>query len=111
MARADDLVDRLLVKCLDRLLDRRILDHQKAPHLRIAAIRRGLGFAWVPESEIGDGLESGALKVLPLEEGVERLVDLHLIYADGQYAGQAARYLGERIREAAAVPCPGVTVS
>ena len=81
------------------------------PSTRIAAIRRGLGFAWVPESEIGDGLESGALKVLPLEEGVERLVDLHLIYADGQYAGQAARYLGERIREAAAVPCPGVTVS
>ena len=38
--RADDLVERLLVKCLDRLLDRRILDHQKAPHLRIAAIRR-----------------------------------------------------------------------
>ena len=81
------------------------------PSTRIAAIRRGLGFAWVPESEIGDGLESGALKVLPLEEGVERLVDLHLIYADGQYAGQAERYLGERIREAAAVPCPGVTVS
>jgi len=81
------------------------------PSTRIAAIRRGLGFAWVPEAEIGDGLESGALKVLPLEEGVERLVDLHLIYADGQYAGQAARYLGERIREAAAIPCPGVTVS
>ena len=81
------------------------------PSTRIAAIRRGLGFAWVPESEIGDGLESGALKVLPLKEGVERLVDLHLIYADGQYAGQAARYLGERIREAAAIPCPGVTVS
>lgn len=81
------------------------------PSTRIAAIRRGLGFAWVPEAEIGDGLESGALKVLPLKEGGERLVDLHLIYADGQYAGQAARYLGERIREAAAIPCPGVTVS
>jgi DNA-binding transcriptional LysR family regulator len=36
------------------------------PSTRIAAIRRGLGFAWVPEAEIGDGLESGALKVLPL---------------------------------------------
>ncbi|MBD3645811.1 MAG: LysR family transcriptional regulator [Alcanivorax sp.] len=81
------------------------------PSTRIAAIRRGLGFAWVPEAEIGDGLESGALKVLPLKEGVERLVDLHLIYADGQYAGQAARYLGERIRDATAIPCPGVTVS
>ncbi|MED5389990.1 MAG: LysR family transcriptional regulator [Pseudomonadota bacterium] len=81
------------------------------PSTRIAAIRRGLGFAWVPESEIGDGLDTGALKVLPLNEGVERLVDLHLIYADGQYAGQAARYLGERIREAAAIPCQGVTVS
>ena len=58
------------------------------PSTRIAAIRRGLGFAWVPEAEIGDGLETGALKVLPLKEGVERLVDLHLIYADGQYAGK-----------------------
>lgn len=81
------------------------------PSTRIAAIRRGLGFAWVPEAEIGDGLESGALKALPLKEGGERLVDLYLIYADGQYAGQAARYLGERIRDAAAIPCPGVTVS
>ena len=81
------------------------------PSTRIAAIRRGLGFAWVPEAEIGDGLESGALKELPLKEGGERLVDLYLIYADGQYAGQAARYLGERIRDAAAIPCPGVTVS
>ena len=36
---------------------------------RIAAIRRGLGFAWVPEAEIGDGLETGALKMLALDEG------------------------------------------
>ena len=77
---------------------------------RIAAIRRGLGFAWIPEAEIGDGLETGALKVLPLKEGVERFVDLHLIYAEGQYAGQAARYLGEQIHAAVAKPCPGVTV-
>lgn len=65
------------------------------PSTRIAAIRRGLGFAWVPESEIGDGLETGALKVLPLTEGVERFVDLQLILTDGQYAGQAARYLAD----------------
>ncbi|GAB3280028.1 LysR family transcriptional regulator [Parahaliea aestuarii] len=69
---------------------------------RIAAIRRGLGFAWLPEAEIGDGLETGELKVLPLTEGVERFVDLNLIYTDGQYAGQAARFLGERIRDAVA---------
>ncbi|MCK0154425.1 LysR family transcriptional regulator [Alcanivorax sp. S6407] len=78
---------------------------------RIAAIRRGLGFAWVPDAEIGNSLDTGELKVLPLSEGVERFVDLHLIYADGQYAGQAARFLGEQIRQAAAKPCSGVTVS
>lgn len=78
---------------------------------RNAAIRRGLGFAWMPESDIGTSLETGELKVLPLAEGFERFVDLHLIYADGQYAGQAARYLGEQIRLAVAQPCPGVTVS
>lgn len=64
----------------------------------------------MPEAEIGDGLETGALKMLALDEGVERMVDLYLIYADGQYAGQAARYLGERIRDAAALSCPGVTI-
>lgn len=64
---------------------------------RIAAIRRGLGFAWVPEAEIGDGLETGVLKALPLDKGVERYMDIHVVLADGQYAGQAARHLAELI--------------
>ena len=62
--------------------------------------------AWMPESDIGNSLETGELKVLPLKEGVERFVDLHLIYADGQYAGQAARYLEEQIRLALPNPVP-----
>lgn len=69
---------------------------------RRAALLNGLGFAWVPENEIHDDLANGALKPLPLREGVERFAELYLIYADGQYAGRAARFLGERIRANAA---------
>ncbi|EKF73404.1 LysR family transcriptional regulator [Alcanivorax hongdengensis A-11-3] len=76
------------------------------PSTRIAAIRRGLGFAWVPESELGDSLLTGELKILPLKEGRERVIGLHLVVADGQYAGPAARYMAERIRDAAREPCP-----
>lgn len=65
---------------------------------RRAALLRGLGFAWVPEDEIRDELTDQTLKPLPLREGVERYADLYLVYTDGQYAGRAARYLGDRIR-------------
>ena len=63
------------------------------------ARRAALGFAWVPETEIGDDLANGALRPLPLSQGAERYHDLYLVYAEGQYAGRAARYLGDRIKE------------
>ena len=65
---------------------------------RRQALLRGLGFAWVPETEIGDDLAEGTLQPLPLREGVYRYQELYMVYADGQYAGRAARYLGEGIK-------------
>ncbi|MBF5057148.1 LysR family transcriptional regulator [Alcanivorax sp. 521-1] len=67
-------------------------------HTRRQALLRGLGFAWVPETEIGDDLAGGTLHPLPLREGVYRYQELYMVYADGQYAGRAARYLGEGIK-------------
>lgn len=67
-------------------------------HTRRQALLRGLGFAWVPETEIGDDLAEGTLQPLPLREGVYRYQELYMVYADGQYAGRAARYLGEGIK-------------
>jgi len=65
---------------------------------RRQALLSGLGFAWVPETEIAADLAEGRLLPLPLKEGVERFHDLYLVYADGQYAGRAARFLGECLR-------------
>lgn len=66
---------------------------------RRQALTRGLGFAWVPEQQVRPELDSGALVPLPLREGAERFAELYLVYADGQYAGRAARYLGDSIRQ------------
>ncbi|AFT68372.1 putative transcriptional regulator [Alloalcanivorax dieselolei B5] len=65
---------------------------------RREALLRGLGFAWAPETEVEEDLEAGSLKPLPLKEGEERYGDLYLVYADGQYAGRAARFLGESLK-------------
>ena len=65
---------------------------------RRQALLRGLGFAWVPETEIAADLTDGGLLLLLLKEGVERFHDLYLVYADGQYAGRAARFLGESLK-------------
>ena len=66
---------------------------------RANALLRGLGFAWVPENEITNELAAGTLRTLPMRQGAERYQELYLVYADGQYAGRAARYVGERIKE------------
>ncbi|MFP1677224.1 LysR family transcriptional regulator [Alloalcanivorax sp. C16-2] len=67
-------------------------------HTRRQALLRGLGFAWVPETDIAADLAAGSLLALPLREGVHRYQELYMVYADGQYAGRAARFLGEGIK-------------
>lgn len=64
-------------------------------HTSIHAACLGLGYAWYPEPKIRQQLEQGRLKQLPLEEGWERFVQLNLTYSHGEFAGPAARRLGE----------------
>ena len=65
----------------------------------IRAAAMGLGFAWYPEEKIRDELSSGTLKRLSMTEGEERFADLYLVYAEADYAGPAARRMGEIIRQ------------
>lgn len=74
------------------------------PSTSIAALRRGLGFAWIPRSSIRSELESGALVPLPLATGAVRWVDLYLVIAEPEAPGPAVTRLAELLREAAAAP-------
>lgn len=65
----------------------------------IRAAAMGLGFAWYPEEKIRDELSSGTLKRLSMAEGEERFADLYLVYAEADYAGPAARRMGEILRQ------------
>jgi DNA-binding transcriptional LysR family regulator len=58
-------------------------------------VSRGMGFAWLPCSQVADGLARGELRELPLEQGSRRFASLYLTYADRDQAGPAARHLGE----------------
>lgn len=64
----------------------------------IRAACQAMGFAWYPEDKVAAELDSGELKVLPMREGGERYAQLYLIYTDCDYAGPAARQLGEILR-------------
>ena len=71
----------------------------------IIAVRAGYGFASYPEEKIRDELAAGTLKPLPLREGSERHVDIHLVYADRDAAGPGTHRLAELLREAVAESC------
>lgn len=73
----------------------------------IDAVRRGYGFAWLPEEHIRDELEAGTLKPLPLREGREGAGELYLILAEPELAGPGVRRLAEIIRETTAAGCRG----
>lgn len=68
----------------------------------IEAACKGLGYAWFPRLKILDELAQKQLQPLPLQEGAERRVQLYLVYSQGDYAGRAARHLGETIKAAVA---------
>lgn len=71
----------------------------------IRAARMGLGYAWFPEENIREELDSGALVPLPLAEGRERYATLYLIFADHDTARPGARRLGEILRQKVAEAC------
>jgi DNA-binding transcriptional LysR family regulator len=64
----------------------------------INMISRGMGFAWLPLTRIGEAIINGSLKELPLERGSRRRVALFLTYADPDQAGPATCRLGELLR-------------
>ncbi|HEY7884082.1 MAG TPA: LysR substrate-binding domain-containing protein, partial [Cellvibrionaceae bacterium] len=74
-------------------------------HTSHEAVRRGLGYAWLPLGYVADDLASGALVRLPVVEGSERVVPMHLVYSDRDLAGPATRRLGEIFMEM----LPGLT--
>ncbi|WP_339896956.1 LysR family transcriptional regulator [uncultured Gilvimarinus sp.] len=64
----------------------------------LAAVRSGLGYAWLPEGYLEQDLASGAIKRLPMEQGGERVVTLYLVLADRDIAGPATRALAQIIK-------------
>ena len=74
----------------------------------IGAATRGYGFAWLPEDKIREELASGALKVLPMRDGKERVAQCYLVFADRDAAGPGTLRLAQIIREE--VPGPATTV-
>lgn len=65
----------------------------------LAAVKKGLGFAWLPEGYLAQSIESGEIKPLPVTEGVRRVVPLYLVYSDQDIAGPATRALGKIFQE------------
>ena len=61
----------------------------------IEAACAGYGFAWYPEERIRAPLANGLLKVLPLQEGRDRFIDIYLVIADTERASRGARRLAE----------------
>ena len=61
-------------------------------------ISRGMGFAWLPATRIGDHLADGRLRELPLEAGARRISNLYLTYADPDLAGPATCRLADLLR-------------
>lgn len=57
----------------------------------LAMIEAGLGYAWIPEHLIGEGLRTQSLRRLPLAAGGIRKLPLHLVLVHPQLVGPAAR--------------------
>lgn len=61
----------------------------------VDAVRRGLGFAFLPGHRIAADLAAGDLVRLPLEIGAERQVNLSLVTVSPAHAGPATRALAK----------------
>ena len=65
----------------------------------LEAVRRGLGYAWIPEAYVLDDLAAGRLSLIAVETGAERVTSTYLTYADKDLAGPATRRLAEILKE------------
>ena len=68
-------------------------------------VRKGLGFAWLPEHIIAPALEAGDLAVLPLRDGADRTVSVNLIRSPAMGSPPAYAALAEMLR-AERLPLP-----
>jgi len=71
---------------------------------QIRALVSGQGYAWVPVDNVRSELESGALEVLPMEQG-PRTTRLMIAFDDPDYPGRDAARLAEILRGRAAKEC------
>lgn len=63
------------------------------------AVRRGLGFAFLPDHRISELLGTGELVRLPLEIGAERQINLSLVITSPTHAGPATHALAKILTE------------
>jgi len=72
-------------------------------HMRtsIDAIRRGLGFAWIPRDLVAEDLATDRVRALPLETGGTRRATLNLVEVAADGGGPATRALAEMLRDQA----------
>jgi len=64
-------------------------------------ISRGMGFAWLPRARVAQGLASGQLQELPLQQGRQRHAELYLTHADPEKAGPVTTRLANLLAKAA----------
>lgn len=69
-------------------------------------LKRGLGFAWMPETRIADDIRRGELKPLPLTAGSIREVPIQIIFRDRDRAGPAAHAMATALKQAVGELCP-----
>ena len=69
-------------------------------------LKRGLGFAWMPETRIAGDIRRGELKPLPLTAGSIREVPIQMIFRDRDRAGPAAHAMAAALKQAVAELCP-----
>jgi len=62
-------------------------------------ISSGLGFGWLPESEIEQQIKNNELKKLPLNVGTSNKAMLYLIYADINRVGPATKQLATILKQ------------
>jgi len=76
---------------------------------KIAMIRAGMGFGWLPLHSVADDLDRGVLKKLELFGGSQREVPLYLVIGKPRIAGPATLILAECIRRVVSeIKLPGI---
>ena len=60
-----------------------------------AAVTAGLGFGWLPRHQVQDKLDHGELKLLPLDQGLNYVANLYLIFGKPASIGPATRQLAD----------------